>query len=50
MIDNQISDVTVNMFFNKTLDRPKQEMYEKIIPTKLITLTYNNETIEVYEY
>ena len=49
MIDNQISDVTVNMFFNKTLDRPKQEMYEKTIPTKLITVIYNNETFEIYE-
>ena len=49
MIDKEIDYVTVNMFFNKTLDRPKQEMYEKTIPTKLITVTYNNETIEVYE-
>jgi hypothetical protein len=48
MIDKEIDYVTVNMFFNKTLDRPKQEMYEKTIPTKLITITYNNETIEVY--
>ncbi len=49
MIDKEIDYVTVNMFFNKTLDRPKQEMYEKTIPTKLITITYNNETFEIYE-
>lgn len=41
--------VTINMFFNKTLDLPKQEMYEKKIPTKLITVTYKDETIEIYE-
>jgi hypothetical protein len=49
MIDKEIDYVTVNMFFNKTLDRPKQEMYEKTIPTKLITVIYNNETFEIYE-
>ena len=49
MIDKEIDYITVNMFFNKTLDRPKQEMYEKTIPTKLITVTYNNETFEIYE-
>jgi hypothetical protein len=41
--------VTINMFFNKTLDLPKQEMYEKKIPTKLITVTYKDETVEIYE-
>ena len=40
--------VTINMFFNKTLDLPKQEMYEKKIPTKLITVTYKDETVEIY--
>ena len=28
-----VETVIINMFFNKTLDLPKQEMYEKKIPT-----------------
>ena len=44
-----IETVIINMFFNKTLDLPKQEMYEKKIPTKLITVTYKDETMEIYE-
>ena len=49
MVKNKLDEVTINMFFNKTLDKPKQDMYENSIPTKLITITYNNKTIESYE-
>ena len=49
MVKNKLDEVTINMFFNKTLDKPKQDMYENSIPTKLITVTYNNKTIESYE-
>lgn len=30
-------------------DRIKEVIDEQEVPTKLITITYNNETIEVYE-
>jgi hypothetical protein len=49
MVKNKLDEVTINMFFNKTLDKPKQDMYENSIPTKLITVTYNDKTIESYE-
>jgi len=49
MVKNKLDEVTINMFFNKTLDKPKQDMYENSIPTKLITITYNDKTIESYE-
>ena len=49
MVKNKLDEVTINMFFNKTLDKPKQDMYENSIPTKLITVTHNNETVEIYE-
>jgi len=49
MVKNEIDEVIINMFFNKTLDKPKQDMYENSTPTKLITITYNDKTIESYE-
>ena len=43
-----VDSVTINMFFNKTLDLPKQEMYEKKIPNRAISLMWNQRSVDTF--
>ena len=43
-----VDSVTINMFFNKTLDLPRQVMYEKKIPTRAISLMWNQRSVDTF--
>lgn len=44
----EVDSVTINMFFNKTLDLPRQVMYEKEIPTRAISLMWNQRSVDAF--